>query len=80
MFERLVEAKHYDPSAMVSESVTTEDGQYQYWRESIPEPYSRGFFRYTCICGKSFRNPEAYELHYRKASYEEKEVKNRGLQ
>lgn len=73
---------HFDPEALTSEEVTTEDGKYKYWRPSASLPfYTFGLFRkgYICGCGKCFKSPEAYELHYRKAYYEEQTMHEKGL-
>ncbi len=59
------------------EETMTEDGLHKYWREALPIPlYVGGGFlklwqRYECQCGRQFDTEEAYELHYRKALFEE---------
>ena len=74
-----VEGKHYTPEfGLNDEGVTTEDGKYTYWRPSIgmmrEHPYGIFRKRWHCVCGKVFKNPDAMELHYRKAYEEEKMV------
>lgn len=74
---------HFDPEALNSEEVTTEDGKYKYWRPSTPLPfYTFGLFRrkgYICGCLKSFKSKAEYELHFRKAYYEEQTMHEKGL-
>lgn len=58
----------------ISEEVTSEDGSMEYWRLLPPIPKVKRFFfrkRYECVCDSQFTTHDKYELHYRKAVYEE---------
>lgn len=70
----MAEYKHYHPeSGKASEEVTTLNGKGKYWRLSVPIPFISGLVvkRYKCGCGEKFPSQDSYELHYRRAYYEE---------
>lgn len=77
-----MEAEHYTPTLGISEEeILTEDGKHKYWRPALPIARVRVFPNkvfnkntYTCVCGKNFNTHSEYELHYRKAYYEEEHI------